>query len=144
MTPDAAHSGGSQWAVCFRGRRLSELSQTGLLLQLLPVKNDARLYLFTDASSKDASLAGSVIAAAQAKQIQITPLLFGSCLPGRSGLYQRSSGDGESTVPPQPRQASLTFSLIRPQLKGNLVPVIRGRNLERRFERVYRADRFKR
>src|SRR6185295_4544691 len=101
-----------------------ELSQTGLLRAVAASQNDARLYLFTDASSKDASLAGSVIAAAQAKQIQITPLLFGSCSPVDPAYIREAQETGGQLFLLSPFEAGLTFSLIRPQLKGNLVPVI--------------------
>lgn len=101
-----------------------ELSQTGLLRAVAASQNDARLYLFTDASSKDASLAGAVIAAAQAKQIQITPLLFGSCSPVDPAYIKEAQETGGQLFFLNPSEAALTFSLIRPQLKGNLVPIM--------------------
>ncbi len=101
-----------------------ELSQTGLLRAVAASQSDARLYLFTDASSKDASLVGSVIAAAQAKQIQITPLLFGSCSPIDPAYVREAQETGGQLFFLSPSEAGLTFSLIRPQLKNNLVPVM--------------------
>ena len=58
-----------------------ELSQTGMLQALGASDEGGDLFMFTDASSADSGLAGSVSALATSKDIRIYPILFGSCSP---------------------------------------------------------------
>lgn len=58
-----------------------ELSQTGMLQALSASDKGGDLFMFTDASSKDASLAGNVSSLAVSKNIKVFPILFGSCSP---------------------------------------------------------------
>lgn len=58
-----------------------ELSMTGVYDGLAASDEGGNLFLWTDASSKDATLAGVVAGLAKKKDIQIYPVLFGSCSP---------------------------------------------------------------
>jgi von Willebrand factor A domain-containing protein 7 len=58
-----------------------ELSMTGMLQGLSASDKGGDLFMFTDASSKDGSLAGNVSSLATSKDIRIYPFLFGSCSP---------------------------------------------------------------
>lgn len=101
-----------------------ELSQTGLLRAIAASLPDATLYLFTDASAKDSSLAGNVIAAAQAKRIQLNYPLFGSCSPIDPAYIQGAAATGGQVFMLNGSEAGLIFNLIRPQLPGNLSPIM--------------------
>lgn len=59
-----------------------ELSMTGMLQALNSMEDeDGELLMFTDASSKDASLVGAVEGIALSRSISISPMAFGSCSP---------------------------------------------------------------
>lgn len=105
-----------------------ELSMTGLLRAVAASQSDSNLYLFTDASSKDASVVGNVIAVAKAKQIKINPLLFGSCSPIDPAYIKVAEETGGQLFFLRTSEAGSTFNLIKPQLSGNLVPIVSVRN----------------
>lgn len=102
-----------------------EYSQTGLLKAIGASRNDSNIYLFTDASAKDASLANSVSAAAQAKRIKITPLLTGSCSPISPAYYQNAEDTGGQLFVLSPSELGKVFDLVRPQLSGDFVTIAR-------------------
>ncbi len=106
-----------------------ELSQTGLLRAVAASLPDATLYLFTDASSKDAALGGNVIAAAQAKRIQLNYPLFGSCSPVDPVYIQGAAQTGGQVFLLNRFEAGLIFNLIKPQLPGNLSPIMSVRGV---------------
>lgn len=58
-----------------------ELSQTGMIRALLAADKGGDLFMFTDATSKDAADALSVSRLATHKDIHVYPILFGSCSP---------------------------------------------------------------
>lgn len=129
-----------------------ELSQLALLQAIGVSDEDATIFLFTDADSKDRSLAGFVAAEAKAKRAKINPLIFGSCgsptpPPVDQGqqfgngleMYQRIYSSTTALLDPTyvrnaqetggqffllaESDTSKTFGLVKPQLPGNLVPV---------------------
>src|SRR5262249_49208423 len=51
-------------------------------------------------------------------------LLFGSCSPVAPAYIREAQETGGQLFFLSPFEAGLTFSLIRPQLKGNLVPIM--------------------
>jgi hypothetical protein len=102
-----------------------ELSQTALLQAIGAAKKDSTLYLFTDASAKDAGLAGAVNSAARAKRIKITPLLSGSCSPIDPAYISNAEETGGQLFFLSPFEIDRTFDLIRPQLDGDFVTVAR-------------------
>jgi von Willebrand factor A domain-containing protein 7 len=71
-----------------------ELSMTGMLQGLAASDDGGDLFMFTDASSKDASLAGNVSALATSKNIQIYPMVFGSCSPLDPAYIRVASDSG--------------------------------------------------
>ena len=58
-----------------------ELAMSGAFLALSASDDGGELYLFTDASAKDAGLAGSVLSLATKKKSKLFFSLFGSCSP---------------------------------------------------------------
>jgi len=102
-----------------------ELSQTALLEAVGASKKDSTLYLFTDASAKDAGLAGAVDAAARAKRIKITALLSGSCSPIDPAYVHNTEETGGQLFFLSPFEIDKTFDLIRPQLEGDFVTISR-------------------
>jgi len=104
-----------------------ELSQSALLEAVGASRKDSNLYLFTDASAKDASLAGSVNAAARAKRIKITPLLSGSCSPIDPAYISNAEETGGQLFFLSPFELGKTFDLVRPQLEGDFVTILRSR-----------------
>lgn len=104
-----------------------ELAETGMLRAIAASQSDAKLYLFTDASAKDSALAGSVIAAAQAKRIQLNYPLFGSCSPIDPAYIRGAAETGGQVFLLSGAEAGLVFNLIKPQLPGNLVPITSAR-----------------
>jgi hypothetical protein len=58
-----------------------ELAQTGMLRALAAMDEGGELFMFTDATAKDDDLSGEVDGLAAEKNIQVYPILFGSCSP---------------------------------------------------------------
>jgi hypothetical protein len=92
-----------------------ELPMHGLLDGIAASFPDGKLFLYTDASAKDGSLAGSVIAAAQAKSIQVNFFNFGSCSPIDPSYALVANGTGGQAFFLARSEAGTTFSLIKPQ-----------------------------
>jgi hypothetical protein len=65
---------------------------TGMLHALSSMDKGGDLFMFTDASPKDAGLAGNVSSVAETNEVTIDPVLFGSCPPG-SAMTARSTID---------------------------------------------------
>jgi len=102
-----------------------ELSQTALLQAVGASRSDSNLYLFTDASAKDSGLAGAVSAAAQRKRIKITALLTGSCSPIDPAYFRNTSETGGQLFQLQRFELGRVFDLVRPQLSGDFVTIVR-------------------
>jgi hypothetical protein len=101
-----------------------ELSESGQLKAIGASKTVSNLFLFTDASAKDASLAGSVNAAAQAKQIQLTPFVTGSCSPIDPAYIRNAEETGGQLFFLRPSEVGLAFDLVRPQLSGDFATLV--------------------
>src|SRR6266404_5575049 len=71
-----------------------ELSMTGMLQALGASDKGGDLFMFTDASSKDSSLAGAVSSLATSKDIEVFPILFGSCSPIDPGYIRIANDSG--------------------------------------------------
>lgn len=71
-----------------------ELSMTGMLQALSEMDKGGDLFMFTDASSKDESLAGNVDSLAQANEVTVYPVLFGSCSPIDPGYIRIANDTG--------------------------------------------------
>jgi von Willebrand factor A domain-containing protein 7 len=68
-----------------------ELSQEGMLEALAASDEGGELFMFTDASSKDSALAGTVCSLATSKDIRIYPILFGTCSSSIDPSYIREA-----------------------------------------------------
>ncbi len=64
-----------------------ELSMTGMLRAVAASDERGTVFMFTDASSKDASLAGAVASLAADKRVKVFPMTFGSCSPIDPGYF---------------------------------------------------------
>lgn len=72
-----------------------ELSMTGMLQALNSMEDEGgELLMFTDASSKDASLVGAVEGIALSRSISISPMAFGSCSPIDPGYIRLANNTG--------------------------------------------------
>jgi hypothetical protein len=71
-----------------------ELSMTGMYNGLSLADPGGDLFMYTDATAKDAGLAGAVISLAKSKDIKIYPMLFGSCSPLTPGYLQAAAETG--------------------------------------------------
>lgn len=106
-----------------------ELSMTGALRAINASPDASQLYLFTDASAKDAGLFGNVIAQARAKLISISFLTFGSCSPIDPAYYAVAAETGgqlyalERTV----AETEKIFGLVNPYVAGTPKPVFIGK-----------------
>src|SRR5207249_4491555 len=69
-----------------------ELAMTGMSQGLAASDDGGTMFMFTDASAKDSSLAGNVSSLAVSKDIKVYPILFGSCSPIDPG-YQKVADD---------------------------------------------------
>jgi hypothetical protein len=93
-----------------------ELAMHGLLDAISASFPDGEIFLYTDASSKDGALAGSVIAAAQAKSIPVNFFNFGSCSPIDPNYALVANATGGQAFFLARAEAGNTFSLIRSHL----------------------------
>jgi len=71
-----------------------ELAMTGIYNGLSLADPGGDLFMYTDATAKDAGLAGAVISLAKSKDIKIYPMLFGSCSPLTPGYLQAAAETG--------------------------------------------------
>lgn len=106
-----------------------ELSQSALLQAIGASRKDSKLFSFTDASAKDAALANSVNAAAQARRIKITHLLTGSCSPFDPVYFSNAEETGGQlfVLSRFPSEVGKVFDLVRPQLFNDFVTIRRTR-----------------
>jgi von Willebrand factor A domain-containing protein 7 len=93
-----------------------ELAMHGALDAVSASYPDSKLFLYTDASAKDADLATAVIGTAQANNIQIDFFNYGSCSPIDPSYAQVANATGGQAFFLQRTEAGSTFSLIQPQL----------------------------
>lgn len=110
-----------------------ELSMSGALRAINAAPEASQLYLFTDASSKDAGLAGNVITQARAKQITLTFLTFGSCSP-IDPVYYAIAAETGGQLYELSRSAVETmkvFGLVTPYVVGTPKPVFIGKGIIR-------------
>ena len=106
-----------------------ELSQTGLLRAVDAAFPNSRLMLFTDASSKDAALANSVISRAQKKQIRLNYLLTGTCSPVDPAYERGAAETGGQLFFVNEFEIGALLPLVEPQLQGDLRMISSTRGL---------------
>lgn len=71
-----------------------ELAMTGMYNGLSLSNPSGNLFMYTDASAKDAGLASAVIGLAKSKEIKVFPILFGSCSPIEPGYLRVAAETG--------------------------------------------------
>jgi len=101
------------------GGDFPEKALDGLIRVVNAAEENTELYLYTDATTKNRGLTGSIISIAQAKNITINFFLSGS---GDSAYTQIASATGGQIVsyPHSVSGAEGTFALVNPALDGNL------------------------
>jgi von Willebrand factor A domain-containing protein 7 len=101
-----------------------ELSQGALLDVVNRALPGSDVYLFTDATAKDPGLGNAAISEAQDKNIRITYALTGSCSP-IDPIYIRGAREtGGQLFLLNRGEVSKVFTLIKPQLEGNLQTIL--------------------
>lgn len=97
-----------------------ELSMSGTLRAVNAAPGGSQLYVFTDASSKDAALFGNVITQAIAKSITITFITFGSCSPIDPAYYAiaRQTGGQLFALERSTTETEKIFGLVTPFVLG--------------------------
>ena len=100
-----------------------EASQSGLLEAVRAAKRDSKAYLFTDASSGDADLAGRVTAEAHEKRIEISAFATGSCSPLDPVYLDETERTGGQTLSLDPTELPQAFALIRTGIAPNAVSI---------------------
>jgi uncharacterized repeat protein (TIGR01451 family) len=101
-----------------------ELSQAALLEAIDKASFNSKLYLFTDASAKDSSLANEVISRAQEKSAELNYALTGSCSPIDKAYIRGAAETGGQLFSLSPSELPQLFDLIKPQLSGDLVTIL--------------------
>ncbi len=101
-----------------------ELSQGALLKAVGESLPDSAMFLFSDASAKDAGLGGAVNALAQDRNIRISPILTGSCSP-IDPVYKRNAAEtGGQLFVIERGQVQLLTPLVIPQVTGDFEPLL--------------------
>lgn len=123
-TDSAAFVGAIDGLSASGGGDCPELSQGALLKAVGESLPNSSMFLFTDASSKDAGLGGAVNALAQDRDTRISAVLTGSCSP-IDPVYKRNTAEtgGQMFVVERGQVGSL-FSLIAPQVTGDFEPLL--------------------
>jgi hypothetical protein len=101
-----------------------ELSQTALLEAIDRAFPNSRLFVFTDASAKDAALTNAVISRAQERSVKINYLLTGSCSPIDQAYVRGAEETGGQLFFINQFEVDKIFNLIEPQLSGNLETIL--------------------
>jgi von Willebrand factor A domain-containing protein 7 len=103
-----------------------ELSMTGTLRAVNAAPGGSQLYVFTDASAKDASLFGNVITQATAKNINITFITFGSCSPIDPAYFAIASQTGGQlfALAQTTSETEKIFGLVTPYVSGSPKPLL--------------------
>lgn len=102
-----------------------ELSQNGLLAALDAAAPRSHIHLFTDATAKDSGLANQVIARAQRKGARLHYGLTGSCSPVDPAYIRGAEETGGQLFRLDPSEIPQLFTLIQPQLSGDIVTIAR-------------------
>ena len=101
-----------------------ELSMNGMLLALAASDKGGDLFMFTDASSKDGSLAGAVSSLASSKDIKVFPITFGSCSPLDPGYIRIANESGGQVFELLRSEAGAITQLADFIVRSNAVDVL--------------------
>ncbi len=108
----------------FGGGDCPELAMTGMYNGLSLSNPSGSLFMYTDASAKDAGLAGAVIGLAKAREIKIFPMLFGSCSPIEPGYLQLATETGGQAMLLFPSEAASVTALADLMGRNNVVQIL--------------------
>lgn len=101
-----------------------ELSQGALLKAVGESLPDSEVFLFTDASAKDAGVAGAVNALAQDRNISISPVVSGSCSPIDEVYKRNASETGGQLFPVLRGQVASIAGLLEREVTGDSEPLL--------------------
>ncbi len=98
-----------------------EFSMTAMLQALDNLDEGDELLVFTDASSKDGSLAGAVQAQALARGVKISPIAFGSCSPIDPAYVSLAQASGGQLFQIERTEASKVTQLVNFLVRSSAV-----------------------
>lgn len=101
-----------------------ELSMTGLFAAVAASDNNGVVFLFTDASAKDARLSGLVYGLAERKRVAIYPSIFGSCSPYDPAYFQLAERTGGQVFILNRTEAGAVTQLAGLLAKSNTVNIL--------------------
>lgn len=98
-----------------------ELSMSGTYTAVVAADRDSRLFLFTDASAKDAGLMSAVANLATKKRIQVTTALSGNCSPYDSTYFElaRRTG-GQVFITTRSETGTTLANLMKPLVRNDV------------------------
>lgn len=98
-----------------------ELSMSGAYNAVAAADNDSRLFIFTDASSKDAGQMGAVASLATQKRISVTTALSGSCSPYDPAYFELARRTGGQVFVTTHNETGATIAkLMTPFVRNDL------------------------
>jgi hypothetical protein len=117
----ASFAGALNGIVASGGGDCPEYSARGTYTAVEAASNDSRLFVYTDASAKDAYLASAVANLAQKKRISITTALSGNCSPYDPAYFEfaRKTG-GQVFITTRGESGATLASLMAPLVKNDV------------------------
>ena len=104
-----------------------ELSMSGAYIALVEAENDSRLFIFTDASAKDASLLGAVTNLATQKRISLTTALSGNCSPYDPTYFELARRTGGQVFITTRTEPGVTLAnLMKPMVRNDVHLVLQA------------------
>jgi len=101
-----------------------ELSMQGAFGAVAASEDEGDVFLFTDASSKDAGLAGAVFSLAASKKVRVTFSLFGSCSPFDPAYFFLANGTGGNVFILGRNEAGTITKLADVAVKNDAVAIL--------------------
>jgi hypothetical protein len=104
-----------------------ELSMYGTYKALVAADNGSRLFIFTDASAKDAGLRSVVTNLAMSKRIQLITMLSGSCSPYDETYFELARKTGGQVFITMKREPDTTLTnLIKPLVRNDVALILQA------------------
>jgi len=114
-----------------------ELSQGALLKAVGASVPGSSMFLFSDASAKDASLGATTDALAQERNIRISPVLTGSCSPVDPVYKRNATETGGQLFFVDRGEVESLFALVAPQVTGDFETLLLASGLLARTSRDF-------